>query len=263
MNNIKEIIDWLKLNYSENEYVSEDLAYTAFLVSLIPVPGIQQTGQILDRIFSKKSLEIQIKDVWTSIRSIEESLEAVSEDVEKVKEIASIVNSQGELKERVEKIIQESIADIKEDKDSEWILETENWSYQEVLNSIVHADTAKIVTRNNSSNVLEDTEIRAKRTHLHASYNSRNFLNRTNFTSPGGSVGMQGISTQGNIFIEGSSVGFGENSALIFGGNPNLVKGNCPFCGMTIELDKRQLVGHTQIQCPNPVCQRILPFTIN
>jgi hypothetical protein len=69
---------------------------------------------------------------------------------------------------------------------------------------------------------------------------------------------MDGISTRGNIFVRNSGIGFGPNSGIIFGGNPNLVKGNCPFCSFTIEVDRRNLIGYTQIKCPNISCQKLI-----
>ncbi|WP_143150560.1 hypothetical protein [Arenibacter nanhaiticus] len=98
---------------------------------------------------------------------------------------------------------------------------------------------------------------------MHASGNSKNYVNKTTFSSSKRSVGMEGISTQGNIMVEESGIGFGEGSSLFFGGNPNLVSGNCPYCNTKIEVDKRQLAGYTSVKCPNPICGRILNFTIN
>jgi hypothetical protein len=72
---------------------------------------------------------------------------------------------------------------------------------------------------------------------------------------------MNGISTQGNIIVEGSGIGFGEGGALIFGGNPNLISRNCPFCQAFLQVDKRQLIGYSQIQCHN--CKRTMPFKID
>ena len=49
--------------------------------------------------------------------------------------------------------------------------------------------------------------------------------------------------------------------AIIFGGNPYLISGNCPFCKTMLQVDKRQITGFSQIQCHN--CKKVMPFDIN
>jgi len=253
----KQSLELVK-NYFKEGYPSEEVCYYAFVISLLPVPGLQQGGRILDRIISNKSLKTKLDEVWEEIKNINGQISTVTTEIEKFNEIVGTINRTQAVSEKLKEITSSIVADLKQN--TEWIIETENWSYQEVLNSFVEADSAQIIARNNSTNTIENSEIKAKKTHLHASDHSKNFVDNTKFTGQAGGVEMRGISTEGNIFVEGSGIGFGPNSSIIFGGNPNLVKGNCPFCGTHIEVDKRKLVGFSKIQCPS--CKKEMPFNL-
>lgn len=259
----KNLIDTIKLHLN-NEHLHDDISYVAFLLSLIPLPGFQQSTQIIDRISSNRALKIRLDDIWKSIKETNNKVSEIESNYERFQEIGGTVNYNQDIKEQVEHFVNEIIEDLRESSGSEWVMETENWSYQEVLNSIVEADFAGIIAKDNSTNVIENTEIKAKKTHLHASGKSRNFVDKTKFTSSSGSVGMEGMSTEGDITVQGSGIGFGKGGgSLIFGGNPNLVYGNCPHCNERIQVDKRKLSGYSQIQCPNPSCGRTMRFSIN
>jgi len=259
----RNIIDSIKL-HMQNEHMHDDISYVAFLLSLIPIPGFQQCNQIIDRVSNNKALKIRLDDIWNSIRETNEKVSEIENNYERLQEIGGTVNYNQGIKEQVEQLVSEIIEDLKSTSGSEWIMETEDWSYQEVLNSIVEADFAVIIAKDNSTNVIENTEIKAKKTHLHASGKSKNFIDKTKFTSSSGSVGMEGISTEGDITVQGSGIGFGSGGgALIFGGNPNLVSGNCPHCNEKIQVDKRKLSGYSEVKCPNASCGRTIKFTIN
>ncbi len=88
-------------------------------------------------------------------------------------------------------------------------------------------------------------------------------LNGPDLQEKKGSVGMDGITTKGDIEVKDSSIGFGAGSSLVFGSNPNIISGNCPFCNKKIEIDKRQLTGHSMIKCPNRMSGREMLFSIN
>ncbi|MEX2362060.1 MAG: hypothetical protein WD597_00500 [Balneolaceae bacterium] len=258
----KEIYQITKQHFQENEHLHDDIGYTAFLLSLLPIPVFKELNQIIDRISSDKSLKIKFDDVWESIQITNSKVSKIENNLEKIQEIGGTVNFNADIKKKVEELVKEIISNLEEDSENEWVMETENWSYQEVLNSIVEADFTGIIARNNSTNVIENTEIKSKKTHLHASDNSQNFVDKTKFTGDKGSVGMDGITTKGNITVEGSGIGLGAGSAIIFGGNPNLVSGNCPFCNTHIQVDKRKLRGYSKVKCPNTSCGNELNFTI-
>lgn len=253
----KEYLEVVKIHLS-NQHLTDDVSYYAFLVSLLPIPGVQQVGQVVDRIFTNMSLKTVLDSIWDEINLTNKNISSIQNEVERLQEIAGTVKYNKNIDEKIAQIITLLLSDL--ENSTEWVLKTENWSYQSVLNSIVETDFAQIVSRNNSVNIVENSEIRANRTHLHASDHSRNFFDKTKFINNHGSIGMDGISTNGNLFVQGNSIGFGEGSSIIFGGNPNLKRGYCPFCQSPIEIDIRQLVGYTQLQCPN--CKKIMPFDI-
>jgi hypothetical protein len=255
----KELIETVKIHL-KNEHLHEDVSYTSFWLSLLPIPGFQQLNQVIDRISSNKALKIRLENIWSEIKSTNDTIENIENDIEKLQEIGGTVNFNKKIKKQVAQIINDITQDLKLDNDTEWIMETENWSYQEVLNSFVESDFAAIIAKNNSTNVVENTEIKAKKTNLHAKDGSKNFINKTKFSSSDGSVGMNGITTKGNVAVSGSGIGLEAGSSLIFGGNPNLVSANCPFCKTKIEVDKRELVGYTSLKCPNTTCGKILNF---
>lgn len=254
----KQFVDVVKIHL-QNEHMTDDFSYYAFLLSLLPIPGVQQVSQTIDRIFANKSLKSRLDSIWIEINSANDRICTIEDEFLRLQEIAGTIKYNKNLNEQLSEVTETIVSELNEQ--TEWIVETENWSYQSILNSIVEADFAQIIAINNSVNTIENSEIKAKKTHLHASNNSQNFVDKTKFSSKGGSVEMNGISTQGNITVEGSGIGFGEGSALIFGGNPNLVSGNCPFCQTMLQIDKRQLSGYSQIQCHN--CTRTMSFTIN
>lgn len=258
----KELVQTVKIHL-KNEHLHDDVSFTAFWISLLPIPGLQQCNQVIDRISSNEALKIKLGSIWSEIKNINNNITSIEDDIKKLQEIGGTVNCNKSLKNKIEKTIEEIIDELKLDEETEWIMETENWSYQEVLNSLVEADFTSIIAKNNSNNVVENTEFRTKKTHLHAKDNSKNFIDKTKFNSPKGSVGMDGITTQGNIIVQGSGIGFGAGSSLTFGGNPNLVSGNCPFCNTKIQVDKRKLMDYTSIRCPNPSCGETMNFTVN
>jgi hypothetical protein len=254
----KQFVEVVKIHL-QNESITDDFSYYAFLLSLLPIPGVQQVGQTVDRIFASKSLKTRLDKIWSEINSANDRILTIEDEFLKLQEIAGTVKYNKHLEEQVNDVTKTIVSELQEQ--TEWVVETENWSCQSILNSIVEADFAQIIARNNSMNTIENSEIKAKKTYLHASNNSQNFVDKTKFTINNGGVEMNGIYTQGNIDVEGSRIGFGEGSALIFGGNPNLVSGNCPYCQILLKVDKRKLKRDRQIQCYN--CKKTMSFTIN
>ncbi len=254
----KQFLEVVKIHL-QNEHLTDEFSYYAFLLSLLPIPGVQQVGQTVDRIFANKSLKNRLDSIWNEINSANDRISSIEDEFLKLKEIAGTIKYNKNLDDKLNEVTQAIVSELQEQ--TEWVVETENWSYQSILNSIVDADFAQIIAINNSVNTIENSEIKAKKTHLYSSNYSQNFVDKTKFTSNEGSIEMNGISTQGNIFVEGSGIGIGEGSGLFFGGNPNLVNGNCPFCQTMLQVDKRQLNSYSQVQCQN--CKRTMPFTIN
>jgi len=158
----KELLDIVKIHLT-NEHLHDDVSYTAFILSLLPIPVFQQCNQIIDRISSNKALKIRLDEIWTEINSTNDKVSQINVDIEKLQEIGGTVNYNKNLKVQVEKLVSEIIKDLKSDNDSEWIMETENWSYQEVLNSIIETDFVAIIAKDNSVNMVKNTEIKTKK----------------------------------------------------------------------------------------------------
>ncbi|HBD93213.1 MAG TPA: hypothetical protein DDY71_16725 [Spirochaetia bacterium] len=256
---IKGIFDILKIIWN-NKALHNDLSYYSFILSLLPIHGLQQTAQVFDKIFSNKELNLRFEDLWQEINSINSKLKDINDLALKYHEIAGIVKYNENLNNKISLAITDTIQYLKNEK-SEWTMLTEDWSYQEVINSIVTVDYAQIISINGSKNIIENTEIKANRTLLHASDKSKNYVNNTTFTGLSGAVGMNNVATEGNIVVEDSGIGFGNGGAIYFGDNPHLVNGKCPFCNTEIQIDKRKLIGYSQIKCFN--CKKEMPFTLN
>lgn len=242
----------------DSKGINKGIGYLGFIISLLPIPGIQQAGKVVDKIESKRSLNWKFEEVKSQIENANTQIANIDDDIEKIKAIADTVNSHEEILKNLQQLISTILTELKQD-DSEFIIDTKDWSVQTLVKQIIEADSVSVSAVNNSQNVLRDTKITARKTHLQAYNHSTNIIDGTEFEDHGGSVRMQGISQTGNIQVTGNSIGFGNNGTLIFG-NPNMVRGNCPYCNYLIEIDKTRLCGYSSIQCPN--CKRALPFKL-
>ena len=102
-----------------------------------------------------------------------------------------------------------------------------------------------------------NSNFNVKNAHLIARNNSSNYFDKTSFNDSNvGSVSMENISTKGDVFVQGNTIGLMEGSEIIFGSNPNIVSGDCPFCKTKLFFDKQNLVGKKNVQCSN--CFKIL-----
>jgi protein-disulfide isomerase len=227
-----------------------------FCLSLLPIPVIQQAGTALDRHVSDKELEEELARVWAQIQAVNAAVANVETLEAAIAEIAGTIQGNTQLLSACEHLSATLAC-----ASSEFVVDTTSGSYQQIVNSVVQAGRVFISATSASTNVLENVKISSPSTHLHASGGSRNFVDGSTFSDHSGTIGMQGIATQGDIHISGNSVGFGADGALIFGGNPNEVSGVCPRCSGRVTVDKRKLVGFLNVQCPH--CSQILPFTIN
>ncbi|PEZ23259.1 hypothetical protein CN345_28855 [Bacillus thuringiensis] len=158
--------------------------------------------------------------------------------------MANIVSVVSDLDDKVNLIMEQAQQELP----SEFIVETEGWSTQTIINQIINADFTSVSATNNSHNRLENVDINSNRTHLRATNHSSNYLKGTKFNDSSGTVGMNGITQQGDIQVTGNSVGFGEGGVLIFG-NQNEVRGKCPRCNNEVIADKFELQRYTKIRC--------------
>ncbi|WP_253815994.1 hypothetical protein [Vibrio coralliilyticus] len=204
---------------------------------------------------SDEAFRTELKNIWEAVKQENDMVSRVESLEESIHEIAKTI----ELKPELTQLSKQFLNRLGKSQEEFSVL-TEHESYQELVNSIVHADISQFVARTGSTNRLQGTTINSERTHLHASGNSRNIVNDTTFQGTQGAVSMQGISTQGSVSVEGSGIGFAPGGGIFFGGNPNEVSGECPFCNKTIYADKHELRKFSQIECN--YCHNVMPFKL-
>ncbi|MCL1047566.1 hypothetical protein L2737_19885 [Shewanella electrodiphila] len=207
----------------EKHGIKEPMRFLGFCLSMLPIPGIQQAGMALDRHLGDKAFNSQLEELWAEISKANELVGKVGTLEEAIQEIAKTIESFPELEAKTKQFI----ASLSKSQ-KEFTVLTEDHSYQELRNSIVHADISAFVAKDGSTNVIQDSTVNSEKTHLHATGNSKNFVDGTTFQGNLGGVSMQGITTQGPISVQGSGIGFGAGGSISFGGNPNEVSGNCP-----------------------------------
>ena len=239
----------------EKHGIQEPMRFLGFCLSMLPIPGIQQAGMALDRHLGDKAFNSQLEELWAEISLANDLVSKVATLEEAIQEIAKTIESSPALEAKTSQFIASLSSNQKE-----FSVLTENHSYQELRNSIVHADISAFVARDGSTNVIQNSTVNSEKTHLHATNNSKNFVDGTTFQGSGGAVSMQGISTQGPISVQGSGIGFGAGGSISFGGNPNLVSATCPVCDERLQADKRELAKYSQVQCHK--CKTVLPYKL-
>ncbi len=240
---IARIKEYLK-ELPNNQVVAQDLEYFTFLTTLLPIPGYQQAAQVINKLASDHNLNLLMSELRQSIYQTNKRVSTIESDVEKIQEMAHTVSIVTELKEKVDLLITQA----KENLPSEFIVETENSSVQTILNHIINADFTSIAANNNSHNHLKNVRIESRNTHLRATDHSSNYLEGTEFKDSKGTVGMNGITQQGSIRVDGNSVSFSPGGQLIFG-NQNQVNAICPVCKNDIVADRFIVQQSPYFQC--------------
>jgi hypothetical protein len=226
-----------------------------FCLTLLPIPVIQQSGQILDRYLSDKKSSEELEQIWLKLEEINAAVASAETLEAAIAEIGITAQENAQFRKECERM-----SSILGAQNSEFVVETDDRSYQELISTVVKTGQLSVSATNASVNVIEDSTIYSPRTRLHASGGSKNFVNRSQFVDGSESVRMEGISTQGNIDVQGASVGFGAGGSLTFGGDPNRVTGNCPKCDVKIAVDIRTLAGAQSVQCF--ACKGVFPFRV-
>jgi hypothetical protein len=247
-----------------NKAFLEEADFLSFFVSLLPVPGVQQAGQAANKIVQDRNLYVRFTELRDSILATNERIDTLESELDRIGEIVKTVGAVSNIQRAVEDFVAMVAAELNA-TGSEFLVDTSHYSSQTILNQLVEVDWAAISARGHSHNVLHNTRIRARRTHLVAHDHSTNLIDGAEFPGHDGSVEMRSLSQQGNISVSGSSVGFGEGGTLGFGeggallfGPPETISGRCPMCSFEIRIERHMLQGKTHIQCPK--CLRILPF---
>lgn len=238
----------------------DNASFTAFLVSLLPIPIVSQSAAILDRIAADQSTKNELDSVWNSLKAANARLNEQDDSIERIQQIANTVQFNTAISERLNSILAQIVQTLAAEN-SEWEVLTKNWSYQAILNSLVHVDSAAIAAINNSHNLIQNTQIHAKKTQLLADGNSSNIVDKSSFHGPSGTISMDALRTQGPIHVEGSSVGFGPGGSIGFGEDgvlgfgppqpqPTSLNGQCSNCRKSFYVDVRHGIP-TQVQCPH------------
>lgn len=252
---IIQIKSYLK-GLSTNQQVTEDLDFYTFLATLIPVPGYQQAATVINKLVADYNLNLLITELRDSIYETNKRIATLESDVEKIQLMATTVSAVSSLDDKINLIIKQA----QEELPSEFIVDTDNWSSQTIINQIINADFTSVSANNNSHNRLENVEIKSRRTHLRATDHSSNYLQGTNFKDSTGTVSMAGITQQGNIQVTGNSVSFGAGGSLVFA-NLNEVTGECPKCKQKVSADRTELQRYENIMCPK--CKSIFKIILN
>jgi len=253
MSDIKQrtlsIYEYLK-ELRDNDTVLQYADWFAFIVSLFPVPGLQQAGAIASKIADDRSISVRFSEIRTQIEDTNKRVTEIEDDIERLGAIANTVASVTDLQSQIEQFIKEVMSELERD-DSEFVMDTSNWSIQAIINQMIDVDWVAISAKHHSQNILKQTKIQAKRTHLVADDHSINIIDGTDFSDGPGTVKMQGMGQTGHVSVTGNAVAFHGEGALIFGARPETVVGNCPSCNHRIEIEKHKLAGYSSITCPN------------
>lgn len=255
---IKDKITQIKAFFKtlpSNQQIAEDLDYYTFLATLIPVPGYQQAALYVNKLVANHNLNLLINELRDSIYQTNTKIAIIEDDIEKIQKMASTVSAVSALDDKINAIIEQAKLELP----SEFIVETEGWSTQTIINQIINADYTSVSANNNSHNRLLGVEINSPITHLRAINHSSNYLDGTQFKDANGSVGINGITQQGNIQVTGNSIGFGGSGGALIFGDPDEVRAQCPDCPNIITAKKSELQAYSRVQCPN--CKNIFSFS--
>jgi hypothetical protein len=257
---IKDIKELVKL-IRDNKGFQDDVSYYSFIISLLPIPGLQQAGLVLNKLSSDHKLKLEFDELKEIIEQNNERITEIEDEVIRINKYASVLDSDAALDKLLNTKIQKLISKLEEDS-TEFEVETENWSTQVLIKQIIEADLVSISAIDNSINVIKDSKIKAKKTKLTAKNRSTNYIDGTELSGESGKVNMNGIAQGGNVTIEDNSVTLNQGG-LDFGGGTGIfgsgtisgggqisvtrtVKCPNPNCGQTIEIGNAQFV-----QCKN------------
>jgi hypothetical protein len=227
----------------KNEPLREDLDYVTWLLSLLPIPVIQQAGQVANKLVSDKLLISRLDEIRSQIQQSNARISNCETDLERAMEMAKSVETVAELREKVESLTQSLLSATK----NEVVVETSKYSFQAILNSWVKADLTSITAKDNSHNLIRESTIESQRTVLKADDHSSNIVDKTTIQGPQGIVGMRDIHQQGHVEVSGAAVGFGEGGSIGFGkdgalgfGPPRTVSASCNACGHGFSFSPEQ-----------------------
>lgn len=231
------------------------MRFLGFCLSMLPISAIQQAGSALDRHLSDKAFEAQLVALWAEISASNELVSKVDSLEEAIQEVAKTIEASPDLEAKTIQFIS-SLGSAQK----VFSLLTENQSYQELRSTIIHAHQSEFVATGGSTNVIQNSTVNSEKTHLHTTDSSKNYVDGTTFQGGGGAVSMQGITTQGSVSVQPSKIDLGAGGSISFGSNSNQVSANCPNCSERLDVDKRELVKYSQVQCHK--CKGVFPYKL-
>ncbi len=256
---IVSILDSLK-DSKTNDNLLHSADLLTFVISLIPIPGIEQVGQVANKIVTDKQLQREFLKIRGEILAVNQHIQDIDSELGRIGEIASTVKSDAEINRTLGKFVA-LLEKALELEGTEFVMETTNESIQVLIDQIIEVDWLSVLASYGSQNILKHTKIQAKKTHLKASDKSINIVDGTEFKGPTGSISMNGIKQSGEMEIANSSFIMRNGSKLIFDAKPRTVAGNCPICNFRIEVEVNQMRGITHLKCPS--CKSVLPIKID
>jgi hypothetical protein len=244
--------------------VQSPLQFFGFCLSLVPIPGLQQAGQALDRHLQDKAQQAEFAKIWSAIEAQNTATGKIADLEEAIAEVARTVAANPTIQGQLE-----SFLGMIGDGSSGFRVITKDQSFQSLVDTVVTAERAVVDASGGSTNVLQNVRVNSADTLLRATTGSANYISNSSFGDATGSVAMQGIRTQGDVRLsgpglslyEGAQISMGEGSQLTFGApaNPLLLSLTCPRCNQSFTC-ARPFLRETRVRCPS--CQLVaLPPT--
>lgn len=238
----------------EKHGIQKPMRLLGFCLSVLPIPIIQEAGQVLDRYLSDKELKKELSKIWNEIESINSAVASTQTLEESIIEIAQTVSNNEKLREKCERL-----SSALANNDTSFTVDSEGDSYQELISLTVKSAEVLISAKNNSTNKIENSKIHSRKTRLSASNGSKNYVHGTHFIDGDSAVEMHHMATHGEIEVSGCGIGFGStDSALSFSFPPNTLTAICPLCKLDLIMEAHLLEGLTTVECPH--CKKSLPF---
>ena len=242
---ISEILDTLKA-LGDNAAVQSDIGLLTFIVSLLPIPGVQQAGQVANKILTDKHLQVEFASLREDLSNANTRIDSCEADLEKIREIAAAVGSVDAIAARLEGFVAELVDGLER---SEFVVDTSNWSVQAIIRQIIDADLVSISATKSSKNILRATQIKAKKTRLSAHDHSVNVLDGTQIGDDSKHIGFDGIGQSGDVSVEGWSINFIRRT-------DETLTGSCSLCHAVVQIKRSEIQGRSVINCPN--CHRLV-----
>ncbi|MCP4552156.1 MAG: hypothetical protein GY834_09000 [Bacteroidetes bacterium] len=216
MKNISDKFDQIKgllIQNKDDEFIAKNINKISFLISLLPIPGLQQASMIAKEISGDVVLKNQFNQLKESINLNEGKIDKNTDSIEYLKLEVESLKQVESFRSKVEILLNKLSKE-----QTEYLVKTTDWSAQEIINTIIEYDTVTFLSDNNSYNKLFGVKVTSKKTILEATNRSTNVIKDAEFKGEKGRVGMENIDQKGLTEISESSVSFAKNSNVGMGG---------------------------------------------